>query len=123
MSGSHISTRPYLSFQDFSPEEIPDLDVSTELGLLACGKFSPVPLTLLFPTSNYFHSPASNDRKVRLFSLNTGKPLPSPVSKFHYARPITGICFETTEQIKSSQGPQTPSLLVSAEASVDQWIW
>jgi hypothetical protein len=44
MSGSHISTRPYLSFQDFSPEEIPDLDVSTELGLLACGMFSLFPL-------------------------------------------------------------------------------
>ncbi|KAJ5892197.1 uncharacterized protein N7473_008425 [Penicillium subrubescens] len=102
MSGSHISTRPYLSFQDFSPEEIPDLDVSTELGLLAC---------------------ASNDRKVRLFSLNTGKPVPSPLSKFHYARPITGVFFEPTEPITSSQGPQTPSLLVSAEASVDQWVW
>ncbi|KAF3387144.1 hypothetical protein F1880_001246 [Penicillium rolfsii] len=102
MTGSHISSRPYLSFPDFSPEEIPDLDVSTELGLLAC---------------------ASNDRKLRLFSLNTGKHVPSPISKFHYARPITGICFEATEQITSSQGPQTPCLLVSSEASVDQWIW
>jgi hypothetical protein len=49
MSGSHISTRPYLSFQDFSPEEIPDLDVSTELGLLACGMFSLFPLYTVVP--------------------------------------------------------------------------
>lgn len=38
MSGSHVPSRPYLSFQDFTPEEIPDMDVSAELGLLACGK-------------------------------------------------------------------------------------
>lgn len=46
MSGSHISSRPYLSFRDFAPEEIPDFDVSIDLGLLACGKIS---LSLPFP--------------------------------------------------------------------------
>lgn len=49
LSRSHISTRPYLFFQDFSPEEIPDLDVSTELGLLACGKFPSIPLYTVVP--------------------------------------------------------------------------
>ena len=34
----HTSTRPYLSFSDFSPEVIPDFDISPELGLLASGE-------------------------------------------------------------------------------------
>ncbi|KAJ5493390.1 hypothetical protein N7539_002136 [Penicillium diatomitis] len=51
MSGSHNSTRPYLSFKDFTPEEIPDLDVSSELGLLACGKIYTLPFSLLHNTS------------------------------------------------------------------------
>lgn len=35
----HTSTRPYLSFPDYSPDVIPDFDVSTELNLLASGTF------------------------------------------------------------------------------------
>ncbi|CEJ56648.1 hypothetical protein PMG11_02849 [Penicillium brasilianum] len=101
MSRSHISSRPYLSFRDFSPEEIPDFDVSTELGLLAC---------------------ASDDRKVRFFSLNTGKPVRSPLLRSPYSRPITGLCFEATGEV-SPLGPQTPSLLVCSQAAVDQWVW
>lgn len=34
----HTSTRPYLTFPDYSPDVIPDFDVSTELNLLASGK-------------------------------------------------------------------------------------
>lgn len=33
----HTSTRPYLTFPDYSPDVIPDFDVSTELNLLASG--------------------------------------------------------------------------------------
>ncbi|KAF7718986.1 Uncharacterized protein PECH_000166 [Penicillium ucsense] len=51
MSGSHNSTRPYLSFKDFTPEEIPDLDVSSELGLLACGKIYTLSFLLPHNTS------------------------------------------------------------------------
>ena len=71
--------------------------------------------------SNYFHYSASDDKKVRLFSLNTGKPVPSPLSKIPYPRPITGMCFEATGM--SPHGPQTPSLLVCSEGNVDQWDW
>lgn len=122
MSRSHISSRPYLSFRDFSPEEIPDFDVSTELGLLACGKISPLSFALMFPFSNCFHSLASDDRKVRFFSLNTGKPVRSPLLRSPYTRPITGLCFEATGEM-SPLGPQTPSLLVCSQAAVDQWVW
>lgn len=38
-SKRHNSTKPYLEFLDFSPEIIPDFDVSSELGLLASGGF------------------------------------------------------------------------------------
>lgn len=33
----HSSTRPYLTFPDYSPDVIPDFDVSTELSLVASG--------------------------------------------------------------------------------------
>lgn len=121
MTRGHISSRPYLSFRNFYPEEIPDFDVSTELGLLACGKISPLYLKLTSLSSHYFHYPASDDKKVRFFSLNTGKPVSSPLLKFPYARPVTGMCFEAIGM--SSHGPQTPSLLVCSQASVDQWVW
>lgn len=123
MTGSHISSRPYLSFGDFSPEQIPDFDVSTELGLLACGKLSLSYYLLTSSSSNYSHYLAADDRKIRFFSLNSGKPVPSPLSKAHYNRPITGLCFEATGEIMNSHGPQTPSLLVCSQASVDQWVW
>lgn len=45
-SPKHTSTRPYLTFPDFSPDVIPDFDVSPELGLLASGKRT-IPTTTL----------------------------------------------------------------------------
>ena len=123
LTGSHTSSRPYLSFGDFSPEQIPDFDVSTELGLLACGKRSPSYHSFTSSFSNTSHYSAADDRKIRFFSLNSGNLVPSPLSKAHYNRPITGLCFEATGEITSSHGPQTPSLLVCSQASVDQWIW
>lgn len=38
-SHHHTSTRPYLTFLDYSPDVIPDFDVSTELSLLASGMY------------------------------------------------------------------------------------
>lgn len=35
----HTSTKPYLTFADYSPEGIPDFDISLELGLLASGVY------------------------------------------------------------------------------------
>ncbi|KAJ5167724.1 uncharacterized protein N7482_003318 [Penicillium canariense] len=102
LARSHVSSHPYLSFPDFAPDAIPDFDVSAELGLLAS---------------------ASDDRTVQFFSLNTGNPVPSPLSKYRYPCPITGLCFEASEGVLNQQGPQTPSLLVCSQATVDQWIW
>ncbi|KAJ5211536.1 uncharacterized protein N7498_003182, partial [Penicillium cinerascens] len=101
-SHHHTSTRPYLTFLDYSPDVIPDFDVSTELSLLAS---------------------ASDDRKIQLFSLHTGTPVSSPLSKYRYSDPITCVCFESSEGQLNRHGPQTPSLLVCAKATVDQWIW
>ncbi|KAJ5676114.1 hypothetical protein N7462_009011, partial [Penicillium macrosclerotiorum] len=102
LAQSHTSTRPYLSFPDYSPDVIPDFDVSTELGLIAS---------------------ASDDRQVQLFSINTGNQVPSPLSDYHYTHPITCVCFESSADLSSRQGPQTPSLLVCSKATVDQWMW
>ncbi|KAI9372006.1 hypothetical protein BJX61DRAFT_534342 [Aspergillus egyptiacus] len=96
----HTSTRPYLTFADYSPEIIPDFDLSPELGLLAS---------------------ASDDRKIQLFSLRTGNQVFSPLTTYQYRDPITSVCFESGGQ--SSHGPQTPSLLVCSEAVVDEWNW
>ncbi|RJE22769.1 hypothetical protein PHISCL_04914 [Aspergillus sclerotialis] len=38
MHHRHISTRPYLTFPDYSPSFFPDFDLCPELGLLASGK-------------------------------------------------------------------------------------
>ncbi|KAF7173522.1 hypothetical protein CNMCM5623_005754 [Aspergillus felis] len=96
----HTSTRPYLSFSDFSPEVIPDFDISPELGLLAS---------------------ASDERKVQLFSLRTGEQVFSPLTKYQYANPISSLRFESGDG--SLHGPQTPTLLVCSSATVDEWGW
>ncbi|KAL4872730.1 hypothetical protein BDV12DRAFT_161426 [Aspergillus spectabilis] len=96
----HTSTRPYLSFCDTSSEIIPDFDISPELGLLAS---------------------ASTDRTIQLFSLRTGEQVISPLTRYQYRNPIQSVCFEAGDQ--PSHGPQTPSLLVCSEATVDEWNW
>ncbi|KAJ1714877.1 hypothetical protein NYO67_3011 [Aspergillus flavus] len=99
-SKHHTSTKPYLSFSDYSPEIIPDFDISPELGLLAS---------------------ASDERKIQLFSLRTGEQVPSPLSKYQYDHSISSVCFESGNG--SLHGPQTPSILVCAKDTVDEWIW
>ncbi|KAL2812079.1 hypothetical protein BJX63DRAFT_262354 [Aspergillus granulosus] len=96
----HTSTRPYLRFLDHASEFIPDFDISSELGLLAS---------------------ASDDHTIQLFSLCTGESVVSPLTKYKYQNPITSVCFESGGL--SSHGPQTPSLLVCSEATVDEWNW
>ncbi|KAF9886654.1 hypothetical protein FE257_011294 [Aspergillus nanangensis] len=96
----HTATRPYLDFLDYTPEIIPDFDISPELGLLAS---------------------ASDERKIQLFSLRTGEQVSSPLSKYQYGDAISSIHFEPGDG--SSHGPQTPSILVCAKATVDEWIW
>lgn len=45
LSSSHTSTKPYLTFPGYVPNVDSNFDVSTELGLLASGKF----LSLYYP--------------------------------------------------------------------------
>lgn len=97
----HTSTRPYLNFSNHSLEIIPDFDLSPELGILA--------------------SASSDDRTVQLFSLRTGDQVVSPLRRYQYPDSIKSICFESGNS--SPHGPQTPSLLVCSEATVDEWNW
>lgn len=50
-SPRHTSTKPYITFPEYSPEVItPDFDISSDLGLLASGKLViPVPTLFKFP--------------------------------------------------------------------------
>ncbi|KAL4915773.1 hypothetical protein BDW62DRAFT_120209 [Aspergillus aurantiobrunneus] len=98
---THTSTRPYLSFSNHSPGLIPDFDISPELGILA--------------------SASPDDRTVQLYSLRTGDHVVSPLMRYQYRDSIKSVCFESGDQ--SSHGPQTPSLLVCSEATVDEWNW
>lgn len=118
----HTSTRPYLTFPDYSPDVIPDFDVSTELSLLASGTSNPLSLS---PGSISLTAlcTASDNRQIQLFSLHTGTEVSSPLSKYRYPYPITCVCFESSEGMPHHQGPETPSLLVCSNATVDQWIW
>ncbi|KAL4884383.1 hypothetical protein BJY04DRAFT_182363 [Aspergillus karnatakaensis] len=97
----HTSTVPYLSFSDPSPSIIPDFDVSPELGLLA--------------------SASSTEQTIQLFSLRTGEQIISPLTRYRYRDSIRSVCFEAGG--RSTHGPQTPSLLVCSEATVDEWNW
>ncbi|CAI7604868.1 unnamed protein product [Penicillium pancosmium] len=123
-SPSHTSTRPYITFPDYSPEIISDFDVSPELGLLASGIYpSPSPI---FSCCDFLTRPfllASDDRKVQLFSLQTGQLVPSPISQYQYPHAINCVSFESSEGDVGMGGPQTPSLLVSSKATVDHWVW
>ncbi|KAJ5820376.1 hypothetical protein N7474_005967 [Penicillium riverlandense] len=101
-SRSHTSTRPYLTFPEYEPDSIQDFDVSNELGMLAS---------------------ASDEHKIQLFSLRTGAQVASPLSKYRYPQPIHSLCFESSEGALNRHAPQTPSLLVCAGATVDQWTW
>ncbi|KAL3481124.1 hypothetical protein BJX99DRAFT_253784 [Aspergillus californicus] len=104
----HTSTRPYLTFSDQDKDQaharqlIPDFDISPDLGILA---------SVI----------ATDDRTIQLFSVRTGEQVKSPLTKFRYRDPITSVCFESGGM--SLHGPQTPSLLVCSEATVDEWNW
>jgi len=125
MSPSHTSTRPYMTFPEYSPDIISDFDVSPELGLLATG--NPPKYLLSFPSSSFLTAisfvSASDDCTVQLFSLQTGDLVPSPLSKYKYHNPINCLSFENSETNISLGGPQTPSLLVCSKATVDEWTW
>ncbi|KAJ5239415.1 hypothetical protein N7468_004034 [Penicillium chermesinum] len=111
LSRSHTSTRPYVTFPEYSPYFFPDFDLSSELGLLAS------------EPNQFDGDKVSKDHRVQLFSLNTGKTVPSPISNYRYSEPATSVLFESGDEDLSPYGPQKPSLLVASEAQVDQWIW
>lgn len=53
---NHTSTKPYLSFPDYANDHIShdELDISPEIGLLACSKFLP---SFLFSSFCYPYPP------------------------------------------------------------------
>lgn len=100
-SHRHTSTKPYLTFQNYSPDICnPDFDVSPELGLLAS---------------------VSDERQIRLFSLRTGNQFFCPLSSHQYQHRISYVQFEGGTD--SQRGLHTASLLVCARATVDEWVW
>ncbi|KAF4766388.1 hypothetical protein HAV15_010998 [Penicillium sp. str.  len=96
------SSKPYLTFPDFSSLPIPTFDLSTELGLLA--------------------SPSQHCR-IQLFSLQTGLQVPSPLTRHQYSSPPSCVRFEYGNDTPEWRGPQGPSLLVGTDDAVEQWTW
>ncbi|KGO75103.1 hypothetical protein PITC_069730 [Penicillium italicum] len=98
----HDSSKPYLTFPEFSSLPFPTFDLSTELGLLA--------------------SP-SQDCKIQLFSLQTGLQVSSPLTGHHYSSPPSCVRFEYGNDTPEWRGPHGPSLLVGTDDLVEQWTW
>ncbi|KAJ5754044.1 uncharacterized protein N7511_008197 [Penicillium nucicola] len=96
------ATRPYLMFPDYLPLSMPSLDVSAGLGLLA----NPSP-----------------DNTVQLFSLRTGRQVPSPLSQHTYGSAPSCVSFEAGNDTPLWKGPETLSMLVGIDGVVDQWSW
>ncbi|OAX82183.1 hypothetical protein ACJ72_03468 [Emergomyces africanus] len=147
---NHASTKPYLSFPDYANERIShdELDISPEIGLLAC---------------------SSPSNRIQLFSLNTGKlimpapflpysslpstpkpkssisthiqepgcqdgaaqfyqPYPNrhgtPITHYQYPDHISCLRFENLEEVPTANGGGNtgkPSLLVSAGCTIEEW--
>ncbi|QSS50236.1 WD-40 repeat-containing protein [Histoplasma capsulatum var. duboisii H88] len=148
---NHTSTKPYISFHEYENDHIShdELDVSPEIGLLAC---------------------TSPSKRIQLFSLSTGKlimppPLVSshssclsstpntplsipssriqlqahqggvaevpnpnradtPITYYQYQDPITCLRFENLKEVPTANGAGNtgkPSLLVSAGNIVEEW--
>ncbi|KAJ5373052.1 hypothetical protein N7517_005058 [Penicillium concentricum] len=98
----HQSSKPYLSFHEFSSLPFPTFDLSTELGLLA--------------------SP-SQDCKIQLYSLQTGLQVSSPLTGHQYSSPPSCVRFEYGNDTSEWRGPHGPSLLVGTDEVVEQWTW
>ncbi|KAJ5916193.1 hypothetical protein N7504_000208 [Penicillium tannophilum] len=98
---SHTASRPYLTFQGYSPSAVPQMDICEELGLLANG---------------------SDNQKVQLFSLRTGVEVASPLGDHKYSHPIEALRFGNGEEI-SAGGTGVPSLLIGSNKRIDEWRW
>ncbi|PGH23159.1 hypothetical protein AJ80_02793 [Polytolypa hystricis UAMH7299] len=134
---SHTCTKAYLTFPDYS-NDFPthnDVDVCSELGLLACG---------------------SDSNRIQLFSLSTGRLIPSPnsptstfssspspfsrttapsstevsslqsITSFQYPSTIECVRFDAPGNAYDSLDVNipdngSPSLLVSAGNGIDEW--
>ena len=122
----HDSSKPYLTFPDFSSLPFPTFDLSTELGLLASRTFLlNFGITPIFSLSdaNIGLALASQDCKVQLFSLQTGLQVSSPLTGRQYSSPPSCVRFEYGNDTPEWRGPPGPSLLVGTDDVVEQWTW
>ncbi|KAJ5258691.1 hypothetical protein N7524_010247 [Penicillium chrysogenum] len=122
----HDSSKPYLTFPDFSSLPFPTFDLSTELGLLASRTFLlNIGITPIFSLSdaNIGLALASQDCKVQLFSLQTGLQVSSPLTGRQYSSPPSCVRFEYGNDTPEWRGPHGPSLLVGTDDVVEQWTW
>ncbi|KAL1867213.1 hypothetical protein Plec18167_008754 [Paecilomyces lecythidis] len=99
-SHRHSSTKPYITFPEYSSETICDFDVSPDLGLLAA---------------------VVRDHKPELFSLRTGETVTSPLKKAHHRSQTRAVLFESGDW--PALGTHTPRLLVNDGPTVQEWTW
>ncbi|KAJ9192478.1 hypothetical protein DTO027B5_5498 [Paecilomyces variotii] len=99
-SHRHSSTKPYITFPEYSSETICDFDVSPDLGLLAA---------------------VIEDHKPELFSLRTGQIVPSPLQEARQRGQTRAVLFESGDW--PALGTHTPRLLVNDGPTVQEWTW
>ncbi|KAK2746228.1 hypothetical protein FQN57_003350 [Myotisia sp. PD_48] len=124
---NHKSTTPYLTFNELNFTNLNDMDVSSDLGILAC---------------------ATNLHQVQLFSLHTGRLLeplnssnrprtripssrpsssqrPTNIFSHSYSAPLDCVRFETMPEIydssKTSSAVGDTKLLVGSGQIIEEW--
>lgn len=62
-------------------------------------------------------------KKVQLFSLQTGRPVESPLTKYFYNSGVNCVKFDYHKKPGYEEGAQTPVVLVGQGQKVTQWSW
>ncbi|PGH29503.1 hypothetical protein GX50_07748 [[Emmonsia] crescens] len=149
---NHTSTKPYLSFPDYANDHIShdELDISPEIGLLACSSPSnriqlfslntgklimPAPFPFPYlpsvpkpppatpPSSTRIKAQAHQREAVEVYNPNPNRP-DIPITHYPYPGEISCLRFENLEEVPTANGGGNtgkPSLLVSAGCMVEEW--
>ncbi|OJD13241.1 hypothetical protein AJ78_06279, partial [Emergomyces pasteurianus Ep9510] len=145
---NHTATKPYLSFTDYENERISHdgLDISPEIGLLACSSPSNkiqlfslntgrliMPAPFLSPSLPPTTKPSSTLPHIQVKARQHGaakvyEPNPDhsgkPITHYRYPGSISCLRFENLEEVPTANGGgnmEKPSLLVSAGSVIEEW--
>lgn len=130
---SRAPEHAYLTFPDYAPTPKPSVDTCKELGLAVSCKSQ----LYYMPAHGFFVSQfnqtpvltslsalAAKDGKVQLFSMQTGRLINSPLTKYKSKTDINCVLFDYQQKPGYEEDEsQTPTVLVGGRHDVDQWGW